>query len=100
MADALLVTGEGTGSAAPAAKLERVRKAAGQATPLYAASGATVETVSSLARAVDGVIVGSALRQEGRAGAPLDPDRVAAFAAAFRAADAFGAHRSTRSPRT
>jgi membrane complex biogenesis BtpA family protein len=92
MADALLVTGEGTGSAAPAAKLERVRKAAGPTTPLYAASGATVETVSFLAQAVDGVIVGSALRREGRAGAPLDPQRVASFAAAFRAADAFGAH--------
>ena len=94
MADALLVTGEGTGSAAPVAKLERVRRAAGAATPLYAASGATVETVAALARWVDGVIVGSALRQAGQAGAPLDPQRVAAFAAAFRAAQAFGARRA------
>jgi predicted TIM-barrel enzyme len=94
MADALLVTGEGTGAAASTSKLERVRRAAGSSTPLYAASGATAETVSELARAVDGVIVGSALRREGRAGAVLDPQRVAAFASAFRSPDAFGRERA------
>jgi membrane complex biogenesis BtpA family protein len=94
MADALRVTGEGTGAAASTSKLERVRRAAGSSTPLYAASGATAETVSELARAVDGVIVGSALRREGRAGAVLDPQRVAAFASAFRSPDAFGRERA------
>ena len=54
--------------------------------PVFVASGARPETLRDLAEVSDGVLVGSALREGGRAGAPLDPARVAAFADAFRLA--------------
>lgn len=85
LADALLVTGEGTGFAVDLAKLAEVRRAA-PSTPLLVASGATESSLASLAGACDGVIVGSALRADGVAGGPIDPARAASFAAAFRAA--------------
>ena len=91
MADAILVTGEGTGAAAPDEKLARVSQALRTAcrVPLYVASGATPESLEALGRWVDGVIVGSALRDGGVAGAPLDPARVQRFADAFRGTEAF-----------
>jgi predicted TIM-barrel enzyme len=47
------------------------------------ASGATEAALPTLARA-HGVIVGSCLREGGRAGGPIDPARARAFAARFR----------------
>jgi membrane complex biogenesis BtpA family protein len=85
MADAVLVTGEGTGRAVDLAKLARVR-AATKGVPLYVASGATEASLVALAEHADGVIVGSALRANGVAGGPIDPARAHAFAKAFRAA--------------
>jgi hypothetical protein len=85
LADALLVTGEGTGKAAPAAKLEAVRAAVPGARVLVA-SGATIASLPALAGLCDGVVVGSALRATGVAGDPVDAAAAAAFAKAFRAA--------------
>ena len=85
MADALIVTGEGTGRAVDTAKLDEVRRAAPKS-PLLVGSGATIDTLGLLATKCDGVIVGSALREGGIAGGPIDPKRAAEFAAAFRAA--------------
>jgi membrane complex biogenesis BtpA family protein len=82
MADVILVTGEGTGRAVDVAKLADVRRAV--AVPVYVASGASVDALPALARAADGVIVGSALRADGRAGGRVDRDRADAFARAFR----------------
>jgi len=87
MADAVLVTGAGTGRAADSSKIRDVRAAIGRAVPILVASGATIETLPELAALVDGVIVGSALREGGVAGGPIDPARARAFARAF------GAHR-------
>jgi membrane complex biogenesis BtpA family protein len=84
MAELLLVTGEGTGRTVDAAKLEAVRRAV-PSVPVLVASGATVDSLPVLAELSDGVIVGSALREGGRAGRPLDPARIEAFARAFRA---------------
>ncbi len=92
LADAVLVTGEGTGLAADADKLGAVARAVkasarpGVKVPVLVASGATIATLPELARTADGVVVGSALRADGHAGGPVDPRAAAAFAAAFRAA--------------
>jgi membrane complex biogenesis BtpA family protein len=89
LADAVLVTGEGTGRAVDKGKLEEVRKAAQHAkrrVPVYVASGATIDALPALARHCDGVIVGSALRADGIAGGPIDASRAEAFALAFRRA--------------
>jgi uncharacterized protein len=52
--------------------------------PSLIASGATLESLGRLAPLCDGVIVGSALRANGRAGGPVDAGRASAFATAFR----------------
>ena len=85
LADAVLVTGEGTGRGVDLEKLARVRSAI-PGVPLLVASGATEATLPALSRSSDGVIVGSALRATGVAGHPVDPGRAASFANAFRAA--------------
>lgn len=85
MADALLVTGDGTGKAADLSKVARVAEAA-PGTPVFVASGGTVESLPAIAGVAHGVIVGSALREGGVAGAPIDAARAHAFAEAFRRA--------------
>ncbi|MEO6576053.1 MAG: BtpA/SgcQ family protein [Polyangiaceae bacterium] len=85
MVEALLVTGQGTGGAVDRADLAAVRGAVPKA-PLFVASGTRAEELSALAAHCDGVIVGSAIREGGIAGAPLDPVRCRAFAEAFRSA--------------
>jgi uncharacterized protein len=84
LVDAVLVTGEGTGRAVDLAKLEAVKRAV--SVPVYVASGATAESVALLSRACDGVIVGSALRSDGRAGGPIDESQAKRFAEAFHRA--------------
>lgn len=85
LADAVLVTGSGTGEAVDAERLAAVRAAAGAA-PVYVASGATIASLPDLSAMCDGVIVGSALRADGRAGGPVDLAAAQRFAEAFRAA--------------
>jgi len=85
LADAVLVTGSGTGEAVDPERLRSVRAAASTA-PVYVASGATIAALPELAALCDGVIVGSALRADGRAGGPIDGEAAARFAAAFYAA--------------
>lgn len=82
LADAVLVTGSGTGRAASERDLEAVVRAV--SVPVYVASGVTIETLAHV-RLAHGVIVGSALRASGRAGDPIDRDLAARFADAFRA---------------
>jgi membrane complex biogenesis BtpA family protein len=84
MADAILVTGEGTGRAVDEARLVEVRRAV--SVPVYVASGGTIGTLPRLAPLCDGVIVGSALRASGKAGGRVDRGCAAAFARAFREA--------------
>lgn len=88
LASAVLVTGEGTGRGVDTQKLARV-KAAARGVPVLVASGATLESLHALSDDADGVIVGSALRADGKAGGPIDGARASAFAKAFAAA--FGA---------
>ena len=86
LADAVLVTGEGTGRAVDAAKLRAVRGALAGRAPVLVASGATEATLGEIAVHCDGVIVGSALRAGGVAGGPIDAAAAARFADAFRRA--------------
>jgi membrane complex biogenesis BtpA family protein len=85
LADAVLVTGEGTGRSVDVEKLRRVRDAVA-GTPVLVASGATEESLPVLASSCHGVVVGSALRADGRAGGRVDSARAEGFARAFRTA--------------
>lgn len=84
MADVVLVTGEGTGKGVDLEKLAAVKRASGK--PVLVASGATLVTLAALATSSDGVVVGSALREGGIPGGPINPRLAAAFAVAFRSA--------------
>ncbi len=84
LADVVLVTGEGTGRPVDLSKLAAVRSAV--EVPVLVASGATIEELGGLAKACDGVLVGSALRVDGRAGGPVDGEKARRFADAFRSA--------------
>ncbi len=84
--EALIVTGAATGAAADPRTVEEVAKAVERdAMPILIGSGAAPERLGALhAAGAHGVIVGSWLRADGRAGGPIDFDRSATFAAAFR----------------
>src|SRR5262249_34894201 len=81
LADAVLVTGAGTGRPVRPADLDTVLQAV--KVPVYAASGTSEASLAALSRA-HGVIVGSCLRHGGRAGQPIAGGRARAFAAHFR----------------
>lgn len=83
LADALIVSGAGTGQAADLADVERVRRACPR-TRVLLGSGVTVENVKDYLRFADGVIVGSSLKRGGQLANPVDPRRVAALARAMR----------------
>ena len=77
-ADALVVSGTGTGEPPTPDELREVKQAAPEV-GVWLGSGLTPETAPALLSEADGAIVGSYLREEGRAGSPLDPERVAAL---------------------
>jgi len=79
-ADAVLVTGSGTGRGVALPDLDVVLRAVD--VPVLVASGVTESTLPSLRRA-HGVIVGSCLRPGGQAGLPIDPALAKSFADAF-----------------
>jgi membrane complex biogenesis BtpA family protein len=83
MADAVIVSGTGTGHAA---RLEDVRAVTALAlgAPVFVGSGVTVETVAAVLRIADGVIVGTALKAGGATTAALDPERLRRFVDAAR----------------
>ena len=81
LADALVVTGAGTGHATDLGRLQAVRRGAPRA-PLLVGSGVTPETVAEVLSAGDGAIVGTALTREGRAGSGIDPAKARALVAA------------------
>jgi membrane complex biogenesis BtpA family protein len=82
LADAVLVTGSGTGRGVDRRDLEVVLAAVH--VPVLVASGVTVETLAAV-REAHGVIVGSCLRASGRAGDAVDGEIARRFAEAFRA---------------
>jgi len=81
LADALVVTGARTGEEASEADVARV-KAASHGRPVWLGSGVRAKTLGRWLSLADGVIVGSDLREGGRAGGPIDPARARRFTAA------------------
>lgn len=82
LADALVISGTGTGAATDVSDLERVRAACPQA-KIFLGSGVTEKNVGEYA-AADGLIVGSSLKQDGKLDAPVDPRRVERLVRAIR----------------
>ena len=81
-ADAVIVSGPATGAAT---SLEEVRTVAGLVdVPVLVGSGVTPETVALALDVASGVIVGSALMEDGRPGSPVDPNRARRLVAAAR----------------
>jgi membrane complex biogenesis BtpA family protein len=79
MADGLVVSGAGTGKTTDLQKVRDVHAAASgssHTTPIFIGSGITAQTIRSYFDVADGFIVGTALKHDGVATAPVDPLRV------------------------
>lgn len=74
MADALVVSGAGTGEPTDPTDLEAVRAAVPAAT-LMVGSGVTAVNAASVLTLADGAIIGSSVMVGGVAGAGVDPER-------------------------
>jgi membrane complex biogenesis BtpA family protein len=79
-ADVIVVTGARTGASADRDVVLTVKHRAGA--PVWLGSGVTLETLGAWLAIADGVIVGSALRANGRAGGPIDAECARRFARA------------------
>jgi len=83
LADALIISGEGTGRAADINDVEKVRRACPDAKILLG-SGVNAANAKDFLRVADGVIVGSSLKRDGKLHNPVDAKRVAALAKVCR----------------
>jgi membrane complex biogenesis BtpA family protein len=83
LADALIISGAGTGVAADVADLQRVRAVCPEAR-LLLGSGVTRGNLPEFLPLADGFIVGSSLKRGGKVANPVDARRVAALARAIR----------------
>lgn len=81
LADALIISGPGTGVHPDLAEAKLIRDAAPPGTRLVIGSGADLENLDQLTVAVDTIIVGSSVKAEGDARNRPDPSRVADFVA-------------------
>ena len=79
LADALILSGTGTGVAADITDVERVRRACPRAKILLG-SGVSVDNAREFMRVADGAIVGSSLKRAGKLASPVDSKRVVALA--------------------
>jgi hypothetical protein len=82
LADALIVSGAGTGRAAELADVERVRRTA-PTTRILLGSGVTLANLRDFLPAADGFIVGTSLKVGGKVSNPVDVKRVAALVRAI-----------------
>jgi hypothetical protein len=83
LADAIVVSGAGTGKATDPDKVRRVKRCAGE-TPVFVGSGITAKTIGEFLDAADGFIVGTALKEHGAAANAVERQRVKALMAALR----------------
>ena len=83
LADALIISGTGTGMATDRADVERVR-ASCPAAKILLGSGVTLENLPDYLPLADGFIVGSSLKRGGKVFNPVDPKRVAKLARALK----------------
>jgi membrane complex biogenesis BtpA family protein len=75
LADAIIVTGSATGKKTQIDDLKSVKTAAG-ATPVIVGSGVDMETIADVLKIAAGVIVGTALKKDGRTTNPVDAEAV------------------------
>ncbi len=80
-ADALIVTGAGTGTGTPPEMIATVKEAV-PAAPVYIGSGVGADTVGRLLELADGAIVGTSIKVGGVTTAAVDPARARALVAA------------------
>lgn len=78
LADAIVVSGAGTGKATDPDKARRVKSAAPE-TAVFIGSGITAGTIAQFAEKADGFIVGTALKADGVATNPVELERVKAL---------------------
>lgn len=74
-ADALIVSGSGTGKEIDLYELKSVRALAGEC-PVLIGSGVTEHNIGEMIDLADGFIVGSSIKHEGRATEPVDAGKV------------------------
>jgi membrane complex biogenesis BtpA family protein len=84
-ADAIVMSGAGTGKPTDLEQVRRARAAA-KGCPVLIGSGITAETIANYRDVADGYIVGTSLKPGGDARAPIDPGRASGLVAAWRAA--------------
>jgi membrane complex biogenesis BtpA family protein len=82
-ADALIISGPGTGLPALAADVETVRGVCPGA-PILIGSGFNMENARNFLPLINGAIVGSSLKKNGRLNNPVDPARVKALVSAMQ----------------
>ena len=78
-ADALIVSGTGTGKPTDPGHARRVRASAPAGTPVYVGSGLTLDSVDAFRDVADGFIVGTHFKHHGKVDQPVDGERVRAF---------------------
>jgi membrane complex biogenesis BtpA family protein len=78
LADALIISGTGTGRVADITDVQRVREAC-PAAKILIGSGINVDNVREFLRYADGVIVGTSLKVGGKLFSAVDPKRVTAL---------------------
>jgi membrane complex biogenesis BtpA family protein len=83
LADALIVSGTGTGRPTNPEHLRAVKQAAGSA-PVFIGSGVTLENVSLYRDDADGFIIGTAFKPDGDPAAPVNASHVRALLDALR----------------
>jgi uncharacterized protein len=82
--DGIIVSGTATGK--PTREEDVLAVARATSLPVFVGSGATTDTIGALLRHADGVIVGSAIKVDGRWDNPPDPERCRALIDAANAA--------------
>ncbi len=99
-ADGVIVTGKTTGRLLDLALLKQAHSTAKRIkTPLYIGSGVNADNLEQVAGHTDGIIVGSALRQGGLAGAPLEAKRIREFLRLVQSKKVFSSKKKGKSKR-
>ncbi len=79
LADAVIVSGSGTGTEPDIHEATTIKAAIPAGTPLIVGSGAKATNLERLLEVADAVIVGSSLKVDGNPANPVDPERALAF---------------------
>ena len=79
-ADALIVSGTGTGAPVDTSLLEQVQSVVKGGVPIYIGSGLNMDNIQNLAPLASGAIVGTALKEKGLLHAPVSEQRVSEMA--------------------